>query len=130
MPPRSASFGSVSSRSPASPSFALPEYLPIVGGANWTARRRRRRRERASRVAAPLSALLSRALLAYTLEFERESELALPLSANVVRVLDERGMNARDVALRGGISKEAVAMATTFLAKHGYVARRGEDRSA
>jgi hypothetical protein len=31
-------------------------------------------------------------------------------------------MNVRDVALRGGISKEAVAMATTFLAKHGYVA--------
>ncbi len=71
---------------------------------------------------APLSALLSRALLAYALEFEREAELALPLSANVVRVLDERGMNVRDVALRGGISKEAVAMATTFLAKHGYVA--------
>ena len=31
-------------------------------------------------------------------------------------------MNVREVARRGGISKEAVAMATTFLAKHGYVA--------
>ena len=50
----------------------------------------------------------------------------MPLSANVVRVLDERGMNVRDVAQRGGISKEAVAMATTFLAKHGYVAVGGE----
>jgi hypothetical protein len=70
----------------------------------------------------PLSALLSRALLAYALEFEREAGLALPLSANLVRVLDERSMNVEDVARRGGISKEAVAMATTFLAKHGYVA--------
>ena len=76
---------------------------------------------RETRRGLPLSTLLSHALLAYTLEFEAGAELALPLSANVVRVLDEKGVNVKDVALRGGISKEAVAMATTFLAKNGYV---------
>jgi hypothetical protein len=103
------------------PEPALPEYVPIVGGASWTVvdAVSGGKRDVASR--APLSALLSRALLAYTLEFEREAGLALPLSANVVRVLDERGLSVKDVALRGGISKEAMAMATTFLAKHGYV---------
>ena len=102
---------------------SLPEYVPIVGGANWRLEDAvvRGRREAASR--APLSALLSRALLGYTLDFERESKLALPLCANVVRVVDERDVSVQDVPLRGGISKEAVAMATTFLVKHGYVVR-------
>ena len=38
-----------------------------------------------------------------------------------MRILDESGVSVKDVPLRGGISKEAVAMATTFLAKNGYV---------
>ena len=99
----------------------LPEYVPIVGGANWRLDDAIVRREREAESRAPLSALLSRALLAYALEFERESELALPLCANVVRILDESGVSVKDVPLRGGISKEAAAMATTFLAKNGYV---------
>ena len=98
----------------------MPEYMPIVGGVSWTLADAVSGGKHGGASRAPLSALL-RALLTYTLEFEREAELALPLGANVVRVLDESGMNVRDVALRGGISKEAVAMATTFLAKHGYV---------
>ncbi len=103
------------------PELELPEYLPIVGGASWRLADvvSGGKRETAARV--PLSALLSRTLLAYTLEFERALELALPLTANVVRVLDESGMRVEEVALRGGSSKEAVAMATTFLAKHRYV---------
>ena len=103
------------------PEIALPEYVPIVGGASWTLADAVSGGKRGAAPRLPLSALLSRALLAYTLAFERESELALPLSANVVRVVDESGVSVKDVALRGGISKEAVAMATTFLAKHGYV---------
>jgi hypothetical protein len=104
------------------PELALPEYIPIVGGANWTVVDAVSGGTCGDASQTPLSALLSRALLAYALEFEREAGLALPLSANLVRVLDERSMNVEDVARRGGISKEAVAMATTFLAKHGYVA--------
>jgi hypothetical protein len=99
----------------------LPQFMPIVGGANW--KLAEAVGEGGSEVASrlPLSALLSRALLAYTLEFERESAVALPLAANVVRVLNESGVALKDVPHRGGISQEAVAMATTFLAKHGYV---------
>ena len=49
------------------------EYVPIVGGANWKLADAisGERGEAESRL--PLSALVSRALLAYTLEFERES---------------------------------------------------------
>ena len=105
--------------------YALPEYVPIVGGSSWPLADAVATR-RATPRRGPLSALLSRALLAYTIAFERESELALPLSANLVRVLDEGGVSVNDVPLRGGISKEAVAMATTFLAKHGYVVVEAE----
>ena len=103
------------------PELALPESMPIVGGSSWTLADTVSGGTQGDASRAPLSTLLSRALLAYTLEFEAAAELALPLSANVVRVLDEKGVNVKDVALRGGISKEAVAMATTFLAKNGYV---------
>jgi len=103
------------------PELPQPRYLPVVGGANWRLADAVGGGRRDTATLLPLSALLARTLLAYTLEFERESELALPLSANAVRVLDERGVAAHELPLRGGISKEAVAMATTFLAKHGYV---------
>ena len=99
----------------------LPEYVPIVGGANWRLDDAVSGGKREAGPRLPLSALLSRVLLAYTLEFERASEVALPLTANLVRVVDESGVSVQDVAQRGGISKEAVAMATTFLSKHGYV---------
>ena len=104
------------------PEIALPEYVPIVGGASWTLAEAVSGGQRDAASQLPLSTLVSRALLAYTLEFEHDAGLALPLSANVVRVLDERGATVQDVALRGGISKEAVAMATTTLKKKGYVA--------
>ena len=96
----------------------LPEYLPIVAAADGMVAAVS---PPAVRAGEHLSALLSQALLAYTLDFERESELSLPLSANVVRVLDEDGMLVRDLPAAGGISKEAIAMALTFLAKTGYV---------
>ena len=37
----------------------------------------------------PLSALLSQALVMFTIDFERESNLSLPTVANALRVLDE-----------------------------------------
>ena len=91
----------------------LPQYVPIVGGANWKLADAISGGTREAESRLPLSALFSRALLAYTLEFERESPLALPLAANVVRVLDESGVPMSEVPQRGGISKEAVAMAMT-----------------
>ena len=72
-----------------------------------------------------LCALLARALLLYTLEFERESALSLPLCANVVRVLEEAGVLVDEIPPRSGISKEATSMALTFLVRSGYVAVDG-----
>jgi hypothetical protein len=105
---------------------ALPDFLPIVGSANGMAADLPPRESNgAAADATHLAALLSQALLAYTLDFERQSELPLPLSANFVRVLDAKGVAVRDVPLLTGVSKEATAMALTFLAKTAFVAVEG-----
>ena len=59
------------------------------------------------------------------MDFERESPLSLALSANVLRVLDEKGVLVRDIPDSSGISKEATSMALTSLVKSGYVAVHG-----
>lgn len=56
-------------------------------------------------------------LLAFAVEFERESDLSLAISANVVRVLDEKGVLVRNLPLLSGVSKEAIAMALGILRK-------------
>ncbi len=104
----------------------LPEYLPIVGGANGMVaglEPAERRESKPSR--GHLSALLARALLLYTIDFERESALSLPLCANVVRVLDEAGLLVDEIPVRSGISKEATSMALRFLVKSRHVAVDG-----
>jgi hypothetical protein len=104
----------------------LPDFLPIVGSANgMAADLPRRERHVAAADARHVTALLSQALLAYTLDFERQSELSLPLAANFVRVLDEKGISVRDLPVAAGVSKEATAMALTFLAKSGHAVLEG-----
>jgi DNA-binding MarR family transcriptional regulator len=99
----------------------LPEYLPIVGSANGMAADVSPVEKRDTASHLQLSALLSQALLAYTIDFERSSERSLPLTANIVRVLDEEGRSIRDLPLAAGVSKEATSMALTFLAKTGWI---------
>jgi DNA-binding MarR family transcriptional regulator len=106
----------------------LPEYLPIVGSADGMAAgvsplaRDETAVDGDDTASRPhLSALLSQVLVAYTLDFEQESEVSLPLSANFVRVLDTAGVAVRDLPLVAGVSKEATSMALTFLTKAGYV---------
>jgi hypothetical protein len=98
----------------------LPEYLPIVAGTNGMVAEITPR-ERAGPPPGRLCALLAQALLAYTLDFERTSVLSLPLSENVVRVLDETGVDIRDLPQAAAVSSEATSMALTFLKKRGYV---------
>jgi hypothetical protein len=105
----------------------LPEYMPIVGGASWKAADAVTFAERDQPSRLPLSALLSQVLVAYAIDFERESELALPLGANVVRVLDETGTEVKELPPRVDVSKEAVAMALTFLKKQGFVVVEGKE---
>jgi hypothetical protein len=77
----------------------------------------------------PLVVLLAHALMAYTLDFEDGSALSLPLSANVFRVLDGNGVPVRELPSLTGISKEAVAVSLTSLAKTDYVVVEGAPAS-
>ena len=63
----------------------------------------------------PLSALLSRVLLSFALEYEREAGLSLAISANVLRVLGPGGTRLRDLPPLTGTSKEAVSWALGIL---------------
>jgi len=99
----------------------LPEFVPIVDGKDGLAAGLLSPQERAAPpLAAPLTVLLTHVLLAYTVEFERGSELSLPLAENVVRVVGD-GIDVRELPLSAGVSKEAIGMALTFLTKNGYV---------
>ena len=80
----------------------LPEYLPIIGGSNGMAaeiaHRERQTTDRAARDhRLHVPTLLAQVLLAYTLDFERASDVSLPLSANFLRVLDETGVDVREL---------------------------------
>jgi hypothetical protein len=97
----------------------LPEYLPIVDSRNGMVAEVDQRE--GATPATHLSALLAQVILAYTLDFERRSELSLPLTANFVRVLGKAGLAVRELPATAGVSREATTMALNFLKKTGYV---------
>ena len=70
---------------------------------------------------ADLATLMARALMSFRAEFEPESAVPLPVSANVLRVLSAGGVALRDVPRRAGISKEAVSVSAGWLERQGYV---------
>jgi len=70
----------------------------------------------------PLSALLSRVLLSFALEYEREAGLSLAISANVLRVLGPGGTRLRDLPPLTGTSKEAVSWALGILIRGHWAA--------
>jgi DNA-binding MarR family transcriptional regulator len=103
----------------------LPDCLPILGYGLFS-----RPLDRAPLAAGPgdsssssptLPALVSQVLLAFGMEFETYSDLSLAISANVVRVLDEKGVRIRDLPLLTGVSKEAISMAMGVLQKKDLV---------
>jgi len=105
----------------------LPFYLPVVGHQMFAAIPRLgwealTRRQGGIAPGLDLSVLLSRALLAFALDFERESQLSLTISANALRVLGDRGAAVRDLPRLAGVSKEAISMSVGFLERSGYVA--------
>jgi DNA-binding MarR family transcriptional regulator len=106
--------------------FELPEYLPVAGYGLFSEILREEGqtpalRESDATPALHVPALLSKVLLAFTLEFERESELSLAVCANVLRLVGEGGVRVRDLRRMAGVSKEAMAMALSFLEKCRYV---------
>ena len=63
--------------------------------------------------------LLAQVLLAFTVEYEAESEVSLAVAANYLRVLTSEPVPVRALPEATGTSKEAVSFATTFLARNG-----------
>ncbi len=95
----------------------LPDCLPILGAALLT-----RGPDPALPPAGhvdlaglPLSALLSRVLLSFALEYEHETGLSLAISANALRVLGADGNRLRDLPPLTGTSKVAVSWAMGIL---------------
>ena len=110
----------------------LPDCLPILG-ANLASRGPDPdlppRPDPVDLPTLPLSALLSRVLLSFALDYERESALSLAASANLLRVLNPEGIRLRDLPGLTGISKEAVSWATGVLVR-AHLAAEEQDPKA
>jgi DNA-binding MarR family transcriptional regulator len=113
----------------------LPDCLPILGygllSDNIVRAKRTMPALSNEPVESPLSlpALLARALLAFTRDFEREAGLSLAICANVPRLADQDDHDRiaiRDLPRLSGVSKEAIAMAVKFLEKTGYAVIEGD----
>ncbi len=65
-------------------------------------------------------------LLALALEFERESKVSLAICANVLRLARDDGVRVRELPRMAGVSKEAIAMALSYLTKRGYAGEEPE----
>ena len=111
------------------PEPALPDFLPVIGTPNGMVLELPSVDERRPPADLPLVVLLAHALMAYTLEFEESAALSLPLSANIVRVLDGDGTPVRELPALTGISKEAVAASLTVLKRTPYVVVDGAPAS-
>jgi DNA-binding MarR family transcriptional regulator len=106
-------------------SIALPDCLPILGYGLFSKGPEYERRissgiepDNASSVTLPT--LISKVLLAFAMEFERDSEISLAISANLLRLLGEEAVRVRDLPRLSGVSKEAIAMSLKFLVSRGH----------
>lgn len=76
----------------------------------------------------PLTALVSQALVAFTLEFEDEvaaagyPEVSLALGSNLLRFLDQDGRRVGELADLAGVTKQAISQQVAYLQRHGHVA--------
>jgi methyltransferase (TIGR00027 family) len=109
----------------------LPNCLPILGAAllNRGPDSALPPADHVDLAGLPLSAMLSRALLSFALEYERDSGLSLAISANVLRVLGADGTRLRDLPPLTGTSKEAVNWALGILIR-GQLASEEPDPAA
>ena len=104
----------------------LPPYLPVVAihmfaGAEKLNGRVPKVPGAGTGARPDLSVLLAKVLLMFTIDFEAESNLSLPTSANALRVLDDQGVRVRDLPRLTGVSKEAMAMSVGLLKRLGCV---------
>ena len=106
----------------------LPDYLPVLGYGLIAQVYRGKGSGAAPSLNLP--ALVSKVLFAFTIEFENESDLSLAIGANVIRLLDEKGVRVRDLPDLAGVSKEAMKMSIAFLEKRGYLAIEPNEKLA
>jgi hypothetical protein len=97
------------------PPRELPAFLPVVSADLRT------RLPKDVGDAGPdgLLSRLARVLLAFTLDFERDFPLALPVCANLLRVLGNGAIPVRDLPSLTGVSKEAARWALGILVRGG-----------
>ncbi len=99
----------------------LPDCLPILGYGLFSKGPKVQQplaaRDDTSSSQIPFPGLLARVLLLFAMEFEREPDLSLAISANVLRILDAQGVRVRDLPILSGVSKEAISMAMGILRK-------------
>jgi hypothetical protein len=111
----------------------LPDSLPVVSSTNGMSlelgQQKLQNTVDLPMVGRPLVVLLAHALMAYILDFEGGPAMSLPLSANVFRVVDTVGVPIRELPSLTGISKEAVAVSLTSLARTDYVIVEGTQPS-
>jgi DNA-binding MarR family transcriptional regulator len=105
--------------------LALPEYLPILGYGLFSEilleeGSRPDVHSEAAVAKMNLCTLLAKVLLAFTIEFEFDRKISLPIAANVLRLLDTPGVRIADLPRLSGIAKEGVAFATGWLERTDY----------
>jgi DNA-binding MarR family transcriptional regulator len=106
---------------------SLPDTLPILGyGLSIQSKSPKRKETTRPYSTSPadleLPTLMARALLAFALEYERQSQVSLAVGANLLRLFEGEAIRIRDLPRLSGISKEAAAMAIGFLEKNKYAA--------
>ena len=99
----------------------LPDYLPTNGGHSGRADIAFRPASARPPDSVDVSALLAKALLVFTVDFERESPLSLVMCANPLRALGAEPMAARDLPRVTGVAKETLAVMLGVLVRRGYV---------
>lgn len=100
--------------------LALPNCMPILGYGLGIGRTRR------AKLSAPettdgltVDALLAKVLVAFTEEFEHESRQSAAMVLNVSSLIEEEPRRISDLPRLTGISKEALAVASGWLVRHG-----------
>jgi DNA-binding MarR family transcriptional regulator len=97
---------------------SLPDCLPILGYGLHT--KWNDDHPPAPQEPLPLSALLSRTVFAFALDVARAGPVSIALGANVLRVLDDKGVRVRDLSTLTGVAKPAVDISVGFLERNGY----------
>jgi hypothetical protein len=97
----------------------LPDCLPILGYGLFSAPPgpKLSQPDPINRSVRSLCALLSRVLLAFAIEFEAGFTPSLAICANLLRVLDEKGVRVSDLPVLSGVSKEGLQMAMGIVRK-------------